>query len=399
MSREEWWLVQKASRLTMQSPVPLHDKCKRPFRFTVTDQLMEQLHTLDLTKHGSEGIPEEITDSKTRDRYLVSSLIEEAITSSQLEGAVTTRQVAKEMIRNSRRPRDKDERMIMNNYLTMQYIRERKDEPLTPEMVLDIHRQVTDGTMPDPLIPGRLRTEQVEVRYQGKVIHSPPHAGELVERMEEMCFFANAHSPAYFIHPVARAIILHFWLAYDHPFMDGNGRTARALFYWAMLHNGYWLFEFLPISPILRKEPTRYYRSFLLTETDDNDLTYFLIAQAQVIEKAIAKLSHIHPAQESRSKPDGATRASATVQSPAADPPAACPQAGRQLHIRPVTANITTSPTRLHVPTCWVWPSTTCWSHASRASKSCLHRPPTSPNACKNWSGKPTAERRGPPQI
>ena len=274
----------------MQSPVPLHDKCKRPFRFTVTDQLMEQLHTLDLTKHGSEGIPEEITDSKTRDRYLVSSLIEEAITSSQLEGAVTTRQVAKEMIRNSRRPRDKDERMIMNNYLTMQYIRERKDEPLTPEMVLDIHRQVTDGTMPDPLIPGRLRTEQVEVRYQGKVIHSPPPAGELVERMHEMCFFANAHSPAYFIHPVARAIILHFWLAYDHPFMDGNGRTARALFYWALLHNGYWLFEFLPISPILRKEPTRYYRSFLLTETDDNDLTYFLIAQAQVIEKAIAEL-------------------------------------------------------------------------------------------------------------
>ena len=58
-----------------------------------------------------------------------------------------------------------------------------------------------------------------------------------------------------FIHPMIRSIILHFWLAYDHPFVDGNGRTARALFYWSMLRHGYWLFEFISISQIILKGP------------------------------------------------------------------------------------------------------------------------------------------------
>jgi Fic family protein len=96
--------------------------------------------------------------------------------------------------------------------------------------------------------------------------------------------------PAYFVHPAIRAIILHFWLAYDHPFSDGNGRTARALFYWAMLHTRYWLFEFISISNILCKAPVEYGRSFLYTETDDNDLTYFIVGQAKVIRRAITEL-------------------------------------------------------------------------------------------------------------
>lgn len=58
-----------------------------------------------------------------------------------------------------------------------------------------------------------------------------------------------------------RAILLHFWLAYDHPFEDGNGRTARSLFYWYMRTQGYWLVEYLLISNILRKAPAQYTRA------------------------------------------------------------------------------------------------------------------------------------------
>jgi Fic family protein len=62
-------------------------------------------------------------------------------------------------------------------------------------------------------------------------------------------------------------------LGYEHPFEDGNGRTARALFYWSMLNQGFWLTEFLTVSKILRKAPAKYARSFLYTEQDSNDLT------------------------------------------------------------------------------------------------------------------------------
>ncbi len=105
-----------------------------------------------------------------------------------------------------------------------------------------------------------------------------------------MCDFANGKTPDTFLEPVLRAVILHFWLAYDHPFVDGNGRTARALFTWAMLHHDYWLAEFVSLSKELKRGPAQYYRSFLYAENDEGDLTYFLLAQLRAIRAAIDEL-------------------------------------------------------------------------------------------------------------
>jgi Fic family protein len=96
--------------------------------------------------------------------------------------------------------------------------------------------------------------------------------------------------PTSFLHPVVKAIALHFMLGYDHPFCDGNGRTARALFYWSMSRQGYWLAEFISISTVIKGSPAQYESAYLHTETDDNDLTYFLIYHLNVIHKAIAAL-------------------------------------------------------------------------------------------------------------
>ena len=293
VSHREWWMVHKLSRMDGLKPIPMKDTAQRAFQFAVPELVMEELHQIDLGAGGLVSIPEPITNPQTRDRYLVSSLMEEAITSSQLEGAVTTREVAKEMIRSGRKPRDNSEQMILNNYVTMQRIRSLKTSALSPEVVFQIHRLVTERTLDDSTAAGRFRRAD-EVRVVGddlgEVYHTPPAAEELTERMAAMCAFANGETPGHFVHPAVRAIILHFWLAYDHPFVDGNGRTARALFYWAMLHSGYWLFEFISISNILRKAPVKYGRSFLYTETDDNDLTYFIIAQTQVIRRAVREL-------------------------------------------------------------------------------------------------------------
>jgi Fic family protein len=294
VSHEEWWAGLKLARSGALKSVGLLDKQGRPFRFAVPEFVAESLHWIDLGAGGMLSSPEDpIANPHTRDRYLIHSLMEEAITSSQLEGAATTRKVAREMIRTGREPRDTSERMILNNFLTMQRIREWKDLPLTPERVFEIHRIVTEQTLDDASAAGRFRARD-EQRFvgddSGEMFHEPPPAGKLPERMAAMCAFANCEEPGFFVHPVARAIILHFWLAYDHPFVDGNGRTARALFYWSMLRSGYWLFEFVSISSILRKAPAQYARSFLYTETDENDLTYFIVAQCEVIRKAIQEL-------------------------------------------------------------------------------------------------------------
>jgi Fic family protein len=293
LSSEEWWLATKLRRQTGYRGIPLRDKNGNPFIFSVPDSVVEQLHYIDRGAGGLIGTLEPVTSPQTRDRYLIRSLIEESITSSQLEGAVTTREVAKQMLSSGRKPRDKSERMILNNYLAMQRIRELRDTVLSPEMVMEIQATLGRDALDKPDAAGRLRRpdELVEVSdFQGTVFHTPPPAEELPDRLKTMCQFANGESPDFFIHPVVRAIILHFWLAYDHPFVDGNGRTARALFYWAMLKNGFWLCEFISISQIILKAPAQYGMAFLHTETDDNDLTYFIIHQTEVMRKAVKEL-------------------------------------------------------------------------------------------------------------
>jgi len=190
--------------------------------------------------------------------------------------------------------------MILNNYLTMQRIAEWKQRPLDEALIFEMHRMVTDGTLDNPDAAGRLRRNDEKITVQdvitGEIFHSPPPAEQLKERLQGLCQFANGSvldvgkPHGRFIHPVVRAILLHFWLAYDHPFVDGNGRTARALFYWSMLRQGYWLFELVSISEILVKAPAQYATSFLYTETDDNDATYFLHYQCEVIRRAITSL-------------------------------------------------------------------------------------------------------------
>jgi Fic family protein len=290
---EEMWAAAKLQRMGTLKPIPLNDTKGNSFKFSVPELVAELLHKIDMGAGSTIGVPEPITNPQTKKQYLIRSLMEEAITSSQLEGAATTRDVAKEMIRSGRKPRDVGEQMIFNNYLTMQRITRLKDEPLSPQMVFDIHKLVTEKTLTDPSGAGRFRRAD-EIRVVGddfgEIFHNPPPTEQLEDRLIRMCDFANAKTPGFFVHPVVRAIILHFWLAYDHPFIDGNGRTARAIFYWSMLHNKYWLFEFISISAIIRKAPVKYGRSFLYTETDDNDLTYFIVAQAKVIQRAIEEL-------------------------------------------------------------------------------------------------------------
>lgn len=293
LTHEEWWLGVKLGRRAGKKAIPLRDTRGRGFHFSVPDLVANLLHQIDRGGGTFVQIPEQVTNAEQRDRYVVRSLMEEAITSSQLEGAVTTREVAKKMLADGRKPRDRSEQMIFNNYMTMRHVLKLKDKPMTPNIVFQIHEEISMDVLDNPDGAGRFRkaNELINVSdIEGNVFHTPPPAEELPARLESMCDFANGKTPDYFIHPVIRGIIIHFWLAYDHPFVDGNGRTARALFYWQLLHAGYWLFEFISISQFLRKAPVKYGTAFLHTETDDNDLTYFIIHQATIIRRALKEL-------------------------------------------------------------------------------------------------------------
>jgi Fic family protein len=272
----------------------LRDKAGRSFSYCAPDSVQSLLHEVDRNAAGDIQIPELVTTPQNRDRYIVRSLMEEAITSSQLEGAATTHKIAKDMLQRKRKPRDKSEQMIMNNYAAMQFIRDRYRQALTPGIILELQRILTTETLDDASAAGRWRRPDEDITVadirSNETLHIPPAAAEIPARMDLLCQFANDRSDEPFVHPVVRAILLHFMLGYDHPFVDGNGRTARALFYWCMAQRGYWLIEFVSISRVIMRARAQYVRAYLHTETDDGDTTYFLLHQLNALKQTIAEL-------------------------------------------------------------------------------------------------------------
>jgi len=283
------WTIIKLSRVLTAKNVKIGNYT---FKYNTTDYIQKGLHEFDLN-FGASLSSETIISEEEKKRYLVSSIMEEAIASSQIEGAVTTRKKAKEMLRKNKKPINKSEQMIMNNYLTIKHIVEIKNEPISLEKLLEIHKLITYQTLDDLNDEGKYR-ENNEVNVvdaiDGEIVHIPPSFEKIPELMEQLFHFFNKNDDDNFIHPIIKACIIHFLIGYIHPFVDGNGRTARALFYWYLLKSGYWLTEYLSISRLIVKSKKQYALAYLYSETDENDLTYFIHFKIKIMLSAYEDL-------------------------------------------------------------------------------------------------------------
>lgn len=265
---------------------------KYNFHFTITKNMLALLHDFDMNLGGSLGT-KSIIPTTDKNYYLISSIMEEAIASSQIEGASTTRRIAKDMLRKQLKPTNKSQQMIVNNYETINRISKGSKEDFSVEGLLDIHRSISSKTLDNPEDEGVFRKNDdifVVDGITGFVAHTPPSYTEIDDMINDLCVFANSDNSNNFIHPIIKGIIIHFVLAYIHPFVDGNGRTARSLFYWYMIKKGYWLTEYLSISRIIYTNKKAYEKAFQYTENDGNDLSYFVQYHLDVMKKAFEEL-------------------------------------------------------------------------------------------------------------
>ena len=291
-----WALTRRAREFAGRAFTIFADTQGRPFTYTPVASMERALHEIDSAARGSVGSADASPGDPEARRFLVNSLVEEPFNSSLLEGAATTRDQAKKLIQQGRKPRNHGERMVLNNFQAIEFIKAHKRERLTPAIVHEVHRLITLGTLGDASQAGRLRNSMESINVvddsTGEILHRPPAAAQLEARLSALCDFANQSSDADpFLHPVLKAIVLHFMLAYDHPYTDGNGRTARALFYWSVLRDDYWLLEYVSISKIINQAPVQYYKSFLYTETDSGDLTYFILHQLEMVQRSLSALN------------------------------------------------------------------------------------------------------------
>lgn len=307
---ETAWAFLKFSRYTSRENLPIKDEKLGSFSIMITKEFLKDLSYIDQNSSGSMTSSESMPDGDQKKRLIINGLIEEAISSSQIEGASTTRKVAKAMIEQERSPKNKDERMILNNFKAMAQLDDWKTRPLTHEFMLELHKLLTDQTLENAHDEGRFRKDEDEIVVKdsltSEIIHVPPKIEEAKKQLKQLYSFINSmdDDDENYLHPFVKATILHFCIGYIHPFADGNGRLARALFYWYLLKNNYWMFKFLPISLQIKKKEWKpgYYRAFKYVETDELDISYFLHYKLKLAKNAIEDFRRFIHKKQSENK-------------------------------------------------------------------------------------------------
>jgi len=304
---EEVWAAIKLLRKGSARPTPISQEDGDRFAWRPLPDIEAFLHDVDMKLGGSLMLFVGPMDDRQRHRFLSRGVMEEAIASSQLEGAHTTRKVAKQMLLENRKPRNTSERMILNNYRAIQLIEEElKGKKLDEATLFRLHEVLMKDTKPSQEI-GRYRKDEDEIVVGGRgaeVYFIPP--GEIFLRKEMKKFLAFANNDLQepgFLHPVLKAILLHFWMGFLHPFTDGNGRMARNLFYWYLLRENYWAFAFMPLSTVIKRSPGQYRDAFVYSEQDDSDLTYFLEYNVRKIRQAMSEFeAYVRKKEKENSK-------------------------------------------------------------------------------------------------
>lgn len=281
LSTEEQWFWVRQLRNVTANEIAIKAEDGKFFKWIRLSSTDEFLHKIDMLAGGQLFPHSDLLSISNRQTFINRGVIEEAIASSQLEGAHTTRKAARKMLIENKKPRNESEQMILNNYKTINAIeKEFKSKPLTKELLFEIHNMLTVGTLKREN-QNRFRKDKDNIVVQGQIgteeytTHNPPKGTFLNSEVERFISYANDENDEKFTHPIIKAIFLHFWIGYLHPFVDGNGRLARALFYWYLLRKDYWIFMYLPISTVIKEAPVQYAMAYIYVEQDNNDITYF----------------------------------------------------------------------------------------------------------------------------
>jgi len=282
--RESLWYLMKVMRIGSSRTIEIGGLT---VTFNIPDRFRKPLHRIDTALSG-ETLPIGGFSDKRRTVLSVSSMMEESIASSQIEGAVTTAEDARRMLRDQTFPRNRSERMILNNYRAMGFIRSNLGRELSPELIKELHGIISQDTLDSSGYEGVFRTDDsVAVRdaLTGEIYHQPVPHGLIAPMIEGLCGFANDDEDC--IHPIIKGILIHYITAYIHPFMDGNGRVSRSLFYWYAMRKGYSIMEYLSVSRAIGEHRGDYGTAYLLSETDGNDATYFIDYSLNMIMLAL----------------------------------------------------------------------------------------------------------------
>ena len=276
ISIQDFWPALEAARRELAQPLPLCDQTGQRFWFVLNPAIKRQVDSISASSRREWHLSYSLLQDLQED-----AVLDEAIYSSMIEGAFTTRQEAKKLLESGKPPANKSQQMVKNNYDALTHVLEHLDEDISAEFIIQLAGILTRHASEEPVT--RFRQHQVVVAGRDEVVYTPPDSSQVPGMMAQLISFIRKSG----LHPVLTASIAHFYLVYIHPFTDGNGRTARALSLMILLQAGFDVFRNFPISGLLAQERGKYYKAIRNVEQSSGDMTYFIDFCSDMLSRAV----------------------------------------------------------------------------------------------------------------
>lgn len=205
---------------------------------------------------------------------------EEALATCTIEGAMSTLPETVKLVQG-KEPTNKSEKMIKNNINAIQTVLN-GDFKFTEDNILTLWKTLSNDAIDNISIQGKkYRTGKVVVADGlGNVFFEAPSFDKIQGMMDELVDFCNEEQG---LNNYIKAIIIHYYFVYIHPFCDGNGRTARLLLQNWLIQSGLDKFKGISISSGVLKNKSTYYKSLQQSENEYNDITFNIIFYLETI--------------------------------------------------------------------------------------------------------------------
>ncbi|MFL8674188.1 Fic family protein [Clostridioides sp. GD02404] len=268
-------------------------------KYSTGDKIILSLKSFDnkeLYYHETENILNSIDEIDRLTSSKIFKIIEdkndlalESYYSSVIEGAFSTRKIAKSIIRGKMKPSNKSEYMIYNNHRALEYGLDNLDNLYSHKFIYNLHHILGENCLDSEEY--EYRTEKVYVcDSKGEIIHTGLDPLKIYNFMDELITFMENSK----VNDLVKSTIIHFYFVYVHPFSDGNGRTSRALSYLYLINKGYDTFKEFSISYMISKNRTKYYKAILDVENKGYNLTVFIEFMLKSIIQSINEMRDMH---------------------------------------------------------------------------------------------------------
>lgn len=219
-----------------------------------------------------------LTPQRSDHLFGAKAMEDEILSTFRIEQINTTRDSVRRVLAGHS-PRNEDEHRVYGMKRGLEFIAD-PSHTITEGNLYRLYQMTIGEFLPeeDQLLPGnRYRHDAVYV-VGAKVEHTGLPYSKLPEYMAALIKFAQEGAET---NALLKAAIIHFYLAYLHPYFDGNGRMARLLHLWYLVQQGYSSALFVPLSRYVEESRNRYYNAFSLVERNQEisgivDLTPFL---------------------------------------------------------------------------------------------------------------------------